>query len=76
MWAGKALTGVEEARLRRLIHTLQRVGNRELADHFERFLPEREGTWTIDELVEGQQVGPGLFVDAGVHRDDHEQAAT
>jgi hypothetical protein len=76
MWAGRALSGVDEVHLRRWVHTLRRVGNNELADDFERFLPEREDTWTVDERVEGARVAPHLSFDARVDRGDHGRAAS
>jgi hypothetical protein len=66
LWAGKLLSGPEEVRLRRLVHTLRRVGNAELADDFERFLPEREVDWSADELAGGAHVGPCLYLEAEV----------
>ena len=63
LWAGKRLSDEEELRTRRLVVKLRRVGNAELADSFERFLPENDGRWTPDELELGAHVGPWLSLD-------------
>lgn len=75
MWAGKALPGAEEVRLRRLVHTLRRIGKDELADDFERFLPEREEAWTLDERMQGAQVGPRLRVDGSAAGGSEQRSA-
>lgn len=62
VWAGKQLSGLEEARLRRLVHAFRRTGNDEMADDFERFLPEREQVWTDAERSVGARVGGSLTV--------------
>jgi hypothetical protein len=66
LWAGKVLSGPEEVRLRRLVHALRRAGNADLADDFERFLPERQDAWSVDELAGGAHVGPCLYLEAEV----------
>ena len=60
LWAGKRLSDEEELRTRRLIVKLRRVGKHELADSYERFLPENDDRWTPDELELGAHVGPWL----------------
>jgi hypothetical protein len=63
LWAGKRLSDEEELRTRRLVARLRRMGKGELADHYERFLPEHDERWTPDELELGAHVGPWLGVD-------------
>jgi hypothetical protein len=60
LWAGKRLSDAEELRTRRLVATLRRTAKDELADHFERFLPENAERWTPDELETGAHFGPWL----------------
>lgn len=69
LWAGKQLNGTEEARLRRLVHSLRRAGNDELAEDFERFLPENEQRWSPNELEAGAHQGPWLRMDADLDDD-------
>jgi hypothetical protein len=66
LWAGKHLTGDEEAATRRLVHMLRRAGSTDLADRFERFLPEHAHRWTPDELELGAHAGPWLRLEAAV----------
>ena len=60
LWAGKRLTDDEELRTRRVVAKMRRLGRAELADHFERFLPEHDHEWTPDELELGAHVGPWM----------------
>jgi hypothetical protein len=60
LWAGKRLTDQEELRTRRLVAMLRRTGKDELADSYERFLPENDERWTPDELETGAHIGPWL----------------
>jgi hypothetical protein len=60
LWAGKRLTDGEELRTRRLVARLRRAGKHELADAYDRFLPENGERWTPDELELGAHVGPWL----------------
>jgi hypothetical protein len=60
LWAGKQLSDGEELRTRRLVAMLRRVGDDEIADTFERFLPENDHRWTPDELELGAHVGPWM----------------
>jgi hypothetical protein len=60
LWAGKRLSDEEELRTRRLIARLRRTGRHQLADSYERFLPEHMGHWTPDELELGAHAGPWL----------------
>jgi hypothetical protein len=64
LWAGKHLSEEEEAATRSLIALLRRTGAHEAAEGFERFLPEREGEWTPDELELGAHAGPWLSMEA------------
>jgi hypothetical protein len=64
LWAGKRLTDGEELALRRLVGTLRRTGEDELAASFERFLPENDHLWTPDELELGAHVGPWVGLGA------------
>lgn len=69
-WAGRQLTDAEELELRRLVARLQGLGHGELAENFERFLPERSERWTREELALGAQVGPWVqFGDMSVGTD-------
>ena len=70
LWAGKQLSDEEELRARRLVAMLRRTGNDELADNFERFLPENAARWTPDELELGTHVGPWMnFGDVTIEPD-------
>jgi hypothetical protein len=60
LWAGKRLSDEEELRTRRLVAKLRRNDKAELADSYERFLPEHDDRWTPDELELGAHVGPWL----------------
>jgi hypothetical protein len=60
LWAGKRLSDEEELRTRRLVAKLRRNGKDDLADAYERFLPEHDERWTPDELELGAHVGPWL----------------
>jgi hypothetical protein len=60
LWAGKRLSDDEELRTRRLVAMLRRNDKDELADSYERFLPEHDDRWTPDELELGAHVGPWL----------------
>jgi hypothetical protein len=60
LWAGKHLSDDEELRTRRLVALLRRTGKDEVADGFERFLPEHDRRWTPDELELGAHTGPWL----------------
>lgn len=60
LWAGKRLSDQEELRTRRLVAKLRRNDKDELADSYERFLPEHDDRWTPDELELGAHVGPWL----------------
>lgn len=62
LWAGKRLSDDEELRTRRLVARLRRTGNHQLADDYERFLPEHGDRWTPDELELGAHAGPWLSV--------------
>ena len=70
LWAGKPLSDEEELRTRRFVAKLRRMGKHELADGYERFLPENDARWTPDELELGAHVGPWLdFGDVAVEPD-------
>jgi hypothetical protein len=60
LWAGKSLSAEEELRTRRLVALLRRVGDDEVAETFERFLPENEQGWTPDQLEAGAHAGPWM----------------
>jgi hypothetical protein len=62
LWAGKRLSDGEELRTRRLVAKLRRNGRHELADGYERFLPENDERWTPDELELGAHVGPWMSI--------------
>jgi hypothetical protein len=62
LWAGKRLSDEEELRTRRLVAKLRRNGKDELADGYERFLPENDERWTPDELELGAHVGPWMSI--------------
>ena len=71
LWAGKHLTDDEELRTRSLVAMLRRVGDDDVADTFERFLPEHAERWTPDELELGAHVGPWVNI-RGAQIDDDE----
>jgi hypothetical protein len=60
LWAGKRLSDEEELRTRRLVAKLRRAGKHDVADGFERFLPENDERWTPDQLELGAHVGPWM----------------
>ena len=62
LWAGKRLSDEEELRTRRLVAKLRRNGKHDLADSYERFLPEHVERWTPDELELGAHVGPWVSI--------------
>jgi hypothetical protein len=64
LWAGKHLSDEEELRVRRLVSLLERAGDPAAADRFARFLPERAGDWSPDQLESGAHVGPWVDLDA------------
>jgi len=64
LWAGKRLSEEEEASTRALVDRLRRAGAHQAADGFARFLPERAGEWTPDELELGAHTGPWLKLEA------------
>ncbi len=66
LWAGKQLSDDEELRVRRIVSLLERAGDREGAEDFARFLPEKAGEWTPDELEAGAHGGPWLSFGAEV----------
>jgi hypothetical protein len=68
LWAGKQLSNEEELRVRRLVSLLERAGEPRTAESFARFLPERAGEWTPDELEAGAHLGP--WVGFGAQLDD------
>ena len=74
LWAGKRLSADEELRTRRLVALLQRAGDTETAETFERFLPENDHRWTPDQLELGAHAGPWMSVD-GVGLDSEEGAS-
>ena len=63
LWAGKKLSADEELRTRRLVALLRRIGDDEVAETFERFLPENDHRWTPDQLEVGAQAGPWASLD-------------
>jgi hypothetical protein len=67
LWAGKELSGEEEAGLRRVVQILRRNGGAADAECLERFLPENLHTWTPNELETGAHVGPWMSFGAQVH---------
>jgi len=76
LWAGKRLTDEEELRTRRLVAMLRRAGDEEVAETFDRFLPENEHLWTPDELELGAHVGPWMsWGGVDVERGEDESAA-
>jgi hypothetical protein len=70
LWAGKGLSSDEELAVRRLVATLRRTDQIELAENFERFLPENDHRWTPDELEMGAHVGPWVSFDARPELDE------
>jgi len=66
LWAGKRLSDEEELKTRRMVALLQRVGDEEGVEELSRFLPERQGDWTPDELEAGAHNGPWLSFGARV----------
>ena len=66
MWAGKHLTDEEELRTRRMVALLQRAGDDEGVDELSRFLPERQGEWTPDDLEAGAHNGPWVELGGGL----------
>jgi hypothetical protein len=64
LWAGRVLDPEDEAATRSLVERLRRSGDQESAEAFARFLPERSGEWTPDELEVGAHVGPWLSLEA------------
>ena len=62
LWAGKRLSDEEELRTRRLVAKLRRNGKHDLADSYERFLPEHDERWTPDELELGAHVGQWVSI--------------
>jgi hypothetical protein len=65
LWAGKALTGAEEERARRMVALLERAGEADAAADLARFLPGSAHGWTPDELELGAHAGPWLGVGEG-----------
>jgi hypothetical protein len=66
LWAGKRLTDAEELTARRIVALLERTGDEDAAEALSRFLPERAGDWTPDQLELGAHAGPWLSMDAGM----------
>ena len=64
LWAGKQLSEDEELRTRRLVALLHRVGDDDVAETFERFLPENDHRWTPDQLETGAHAGPWTSLEA------------
>ena len=60
LWAGKELSGEEEARLRKVVHMLRRNGGSADAECLERFLPENLHLWTSNELETAAHAGPWM----------------
>lgn len=60
LWAGKHLSADEERTARRAVALLERTGDAEGAERLARFLPERGGEWTPDQLEAGAHGGPWL----------------
>jgi hypothetical protein len=69
LWAGRPLTGEQEAEIRRLVALLERVDRPGDAAGLARFLPENDARWTPDELERGAHLGPWLAVGASAARD-------
>jgi hypothetical protein len=70
LWAGKQLSADEEVEVRRVVSFFRRTGELELADNFERFLPENEHRWSPDELELGAHVGPWVSFEARPELDE------
>jgi hypothetical protein len=70
LWAGKRLSTDEELDVRRLVSTLRRTDQQELADNFERFLPENDHRWSPDDLELGAHVGPWVSFEARPELDE------
>jgi hypothetical protein len=68
LWAGKRLTDEEELGLRRLVSLMERAGSPAAAEDLARFLPERAGEWTPDELETGAHCGPWMGLGAGLEQ--------
>ena len=66
LWAGKELSGEEEARLRKVVHMLRRNGGSADAECLERFLPENLHLWTSNELETAAHAGPWMSFGAQV----------
>jgi hypothetical protein len=66
LWAGKRLTDEEELKVRRLVSLLERSGDPGTADQLARFLPERVGDWTPDDLEAGAHLGPWVGLDSRI----------
>jgi hypothetical protein len=58
LWAGKHLNDAEELQARRMVALMERAGHAASAEGLARFLPERDGEWTPDELEMGARGGP------------------
>jgi hypothetical protein len=69
MWAGKALSGEEEERTRRMVALLERNGEHDAAADLARFLPGSGHGWTPDELELGAHAGPWLSIGGGPGED-------
>lgn len=65
LWAGKPLSGDEEARTRRMVALLERAGDPAAAADLARFLPGSGHDWTPDELELGAHAGPWLGIGGG-----------
>ena len=65
LWAGKALSGEEEERTRRMVALLERTGETAAAADLARFLPGSGHGWTPDELELGAHAGPWLGIGGG-----------
>jgi hypothetical protein len=65
LWAGKALSGEEEERTRRMVALLERNGEHDAAAGLARFLPGSGHGWTPDELELGAHAGPWLGIGGG-----------
>lgn len=66
LWAGKELSGEEEAGLRRVVHMLRRNGGIAGAECLERFLPENVHLWTANELETAAHAGTWMSFGAQV----------
>ena len=69
LWAGKALSGEEEERTRRMVALLERNGEHDAASGLARFLPGSGHGWTPDELELGAHAGPWLGIGGGPGED-------